>query len=48
MDKINIEEINEYESHLSVYYALKNRCSTLAKEEMLVSLERMYAMIHFI
>ncbi len=48
MRQLDITELHEYESHLPVYYALKRRCSTLARDEMLVSIDHMYEAIRFL
>lgn len=46
--QLNIREQREYEHHLPVYYALKNRSGILAREEIIASLENMREAMRFI
>lgn len=42
MRQLDLAGLREYEHHLPVYNALKNRSATLARDEMLVSIDHMY------
>jgi DNA-binding GntR family transcriptional regulator len=48
MRKLDIALLHEYENHLPVYYALKNRCSTLAREEIIASIDHMAAAMRYL
>ena len=48
MRRMDITELHEYEHHLPVYLALKNHCATLAREELLVSIEHMSGALHYL
>lgn len=40
--------LRKYEHHRGIYFALKNRCGTLAREEMLHSVEQMYPAMRYL
>lgn len=50
-DKTNLKSLNVYENvyenHLPVYYALKNHCSSLARDEIMVSIDRNLYLLGF-
>jgi DNA-binding GntR family transcriptional regulator len=48
MRQLDIALLHEYEHHLPVYYALKNRCSTLAQEEIIASIDHMTAAMRYL
>lgn len=48
MRQLDIALLHEYEHHLPVYYALKNRCSTLAQKEIIVSIDHMTAAMRYL
>lgn len=42
------EGLGEYEHHRGVYHALKNRCGSLARDEMIRSVEHMYHAMRYL
>lgn len=48
MRQLDIASLGEYESHLPIYFALKNRSAALAREEMLLSINHMYDALRFL
>lgn len=40
--------LREYEHHRGIYHALKNRCGTLARDEMIRSVEYMYPAMRYL
>ncbi|MGI6204689.1 MAG: GntR family transcriptional regulator [Anaerovoracaceae bacterium] len=48
MRRLDIAGLHEYEHHLPVYCALKNHCSTLAKDEIIASIDHMTSAMRYL
>lgn len=48
VQQIKTLQLYEYEQYISIYNALKNHYATLARDEMLVSIEQTYEVIHIL
>lgn len=48
MKKMGMRDLFEFEHHMSIYRAMENHCATVAREEMLVSIDNMVQAMRYL